>query len=115
MARMLGRYETRGCCPGTRQGWRRTRSTMQRAIQRGASPDCSGAATDTRGRKRAEQRAFARDADGLLSKDPLPPGDPAWLSDDSDCQHGCNGDCYEAGSLLCNFTCHEGPATRSAG
>lgn len=50
---MLGRFESPGCCPGTRQGWRRTR--------RGVGPDCTGAVTDTRRRKRIEQRQTARE------------------------------------------------------
>jgi hypothetical protein len=53
MARMLGRCESPGCCPGTRQGWRRTR--------RSYGPDCSGAVTDVRKAKRREQRAIARE------------------------------------------------------
>lgn len=53
MPRMLGRYESPGCCPGTRAGWRRSR--------RSYSPDCSGAVTDPRRRKRAEQREMARE------------------------------------------------------
>lgn len=50
---MLGRVESPGCCPGTRQGWRRRRHSY--------GPDCSGAVTDTRRAKRAEQRAVARE------------------------------------------------------
>jgi len=53
MARMLGRYESPGCCPGTRQGWYRGR--------RRHAPDCSGALTDSRRRKRAEQREVRRE------------------------------------------------------
>lgn len=53
MARMLGRVESPGCCPGTRQGWVRTRRTV--------GPDCAGAVTDTRRAKRREQRAVARE------------------------------------------------------
>lgn len=53
VARMLGRVESRGCCPGTRQGWRRTRRTL--------GLDCSGAVTDKRRAKRREQRAVARE------------------------------------------------------
>lgn len=91
MARMLGRYETLGCCPGTREGWRRTR--------RADGLDCSGAGTDPRWRKRVEQREFARSyaPEGAL---------PTPLDDPSDCRHGCNGDCLTSGSEVCNFTCH---------
>lgn len=53
MARMLGRYETPGCCPGTRVGWYRGR--------RSYGPDCIGAVTGTRKSKRREQREAARD------------------------------------------------------
>lgn len=52
MARMLGRYETPGCCPGTRAGWRRRRMSGQ---------DCSGADTSTRRRKRVEARQWRRE------------------------------------------------------
>lgn len=58
MARMLGRVESPGCCPGTRQGWRRTRHAH--------GPDCSGAATDTRRAKRVEQRNTAREISAAL-------------------------------------------------
>jgi hypothetical protein len=58
MARMLGRFESPGCCPGTRQGWRRTRHSDR--------PDCSGAVTDTRKAKRREQRAVAREVGAVL-------------------------------------------------
>lgn len=53
MARMYGRYETSGCCPGTRAGWYRGR--------RRYGPDCIGAITGTRKRKRLEQRQTARE------------------------------------------------------
>lgn len=53
MARMLGRYESPGCCPGTREGWRRTRKRH--------SQDCSGALTDVRKRKRQEKRKTRRE------------------------------------------------------
>jgi hypothetical protein len=56
-ARMLGRYETPGCCPRTRAGWRR----------RTVGPDCSGAATGTRWRKRVEQRAVRREVAAVLT------------------------------------------------
>lgn len=58
MARMLGRYQERGCCPGTREGWKRTRRIH--------GPDCSGAASSTRRRKRAEQRDVAREVLALI-------------------------------------------------
>lgn len=50
---MLGRYQSPGCCPGMRQGWVRTRRMY--------APDCSGALTDSRKRKRVEQRQVARE------------------------------------------------------
>lgn len=56
---MLGRVESPGCCPGTRQGWRRTRHSY--------GPDCSGAVTDSRRAKRAEQRAVAREIKAVLA------------------------------------------------
>lgn len=59
--RMLGRFESPGCCPGTRQGWRRRRH--------GHSPDCSGAETDPRRRKRAEQRAVRAEVDAGFYED----------------------------------------------
>lgn len=91
MPKMLGRYETPGCCPGTRSGWRRRRHLV--------GVDCSGGDTSTRWRKRVERREMVRELrpDGLLP-------DPA--EDLSDCRHGCNGDCLANGSDVCNFTCH---------
>lgn len=60
MARMLGRVESPGCCPGTRQGWVRTR--------RSHGPDCSGAVTDTRKAKRRERREVTREIrDSIIS------------------------------------------------
>lgn len=53
MARMLGRYESPGCCPGHRSGWTRRRKR--------SGPDCSGANTDSRKRKRVEARQTIRD------------------------------------------------------
>jgi len=60
MPRMLGRYQTPGCCPGMREGWTRTR--------RQYGPDCSGGNTSTRWRKRVEVQEFARELrpEGLL-------------------------------------------------
>lgn len=89
---MLGRFETPGCCPGTRAGWKRTR--RQTAL------DCSGGDGSTRWRKRIEQRELARElcAEGLL---------PTAEAGDGDCQHGCNGGCVYGGSERCNFTCHD--------
>ncbi|GHE47169.1 hypothetical protein GCM10017673_56240 [Streptosporangium violaceochromogenes] len=91
---MLGRFQTPGCCPGAREGWRRTRRMY--------GPDCAGAASSTRRRKRAEQREFAR---SLLPEGELPaPGD-----DPSDCAHGCNGDCLTyVGEHECGYACHPG-------
>jgi len=65
--------------------------------------DCSGALTDTRRRKRVEQRAFERE---------LRPQGLQWHPDELafdiyDCEHGCNGDCEEHGSDQCTFICHE--------
>jgi hypothetical protein len=53
MARMLGRYESPGCCPGRRSGWTRNRKLF--------SLDCAGGTTDKRWAKRVEQRAVARE------------------------------------------------------
>ena len=61
MARMLGRVESPGCCPGSRAGWYR----MRRAY----GPDCSGAVTDTRKAKRAEQRAVEAEAREAMGDD----------------------------------------------
>lgn len=27
--------------------------------------------------------------------------------EETDCRHGCNGDCVVTGSLQCDFTCHD--------
>ncbi|WP_433363940.1 hypothetical protein [Streptosporangium sp. CA-115845] len=91
MARMLGRYQAPGCCPGMREGWRRTR--------RVDGPDCSGGGTDTRWRKRVEQREFARELRPTILL-------PHPMEDLSDCRHGCNGDCLVSGSDVCTFACH---------
>ena len=90
---MLGRFETPGCCPGTRSGWRRRR--------RLTGQDCSGADTSTRRRKRAEQRELSRQLrpEALLASP---------LDDPADCVHGCNGDCVSFGSDVCTFACHDG-------
>lgn len=92
MARMLGRFESPGCCPGTRSGWHRRRHLTRL--------DCCGAGTSTRRRKRVEQRELAHELrpEGLL---------PAPFDDPTDCAHGCNGDCVYSGSDVCNFTCHD--------
>ena len=85
MARMLGRYLTPGCCPGTRDGRR-------------PGPDCSGGAPmGTRAAKRAEARTRLRElADrGFV---------PGLYEDHSDCRHGCNGS--PCGSEQCTFICH---------
>ena len=76
MTRMLGRYQAPGCCPGTRQGWRRTRRLH--------GLDCSGATSSTRRRKRAEQRQVARD---LLPHGEIEVATDVWR----DCRHGCDG------------------------
>ena len=89
MARMLGRYQVPGCCPGTRAG-------------RDPGPDCSGGGSMTaRYAKRIERRWLdAEMAEHLRADVPL---GPCW--DLSDCVHGCSGrpSCCER----CNFTCHE--------
>jgi hypothetical protein len=59
MARMLGRYETPGCCPGRRSGWTRNRRLF--------GPDCSRGFTDPRHFKRREQRAFRAEAQAALA------------------------------------------------
>lgn len=58
MAKMLGRYQSPGCCPGMREGWYRTR--------RAFGPDCSSGDSDTRWRKRVERREWRR---SLLAED----------------------------------------------
>lgn len=35
------------------------------------------------------------------------PHDP--LIDESDCRHGCNGDCHTSGSDRCTISCHPEP------
>lgn len=94
MARMLGRVEAPGCCPGSRSGWTRRRNLP--------GPDCSGADTNTRRAKRVEQRAFRR---SLLPEGQLP---PPGIVDEWDCRHGCNGDCLTYGGTdsPCRYTCH---------
>lgn len=103
MARMLGKYETPGCCPGTNRGSYRLRRRYQRPS------DCSGASSSTRWRKRVEQRQFGRE----LARE-LCPVEFYWHPDELafdiyDCDHGCNGDCEssEYGSDRCTFICHE--------
>lgn len=84
VVRMLGRFESPGCCPGTRAGRR-------------PGPDCSGGERSTRWRKRVETREFRR---SLLPERELD-------SDECDCVHGCNGDCLVfLGESDCWFTCH---------
>jgi hypothetical protein len=58
MARMLGRFETPGCCPGRRAGWYRQR--------RAYGPECSRGFTNPRQFKRQEQRRFRKEAGHLL-------------------------------------------------
>lgn len=60
VARMLGRVEAPGCCPGCRAGWYRRRH--------GYGPDCSGGATDTRWRKRVEKRQVRAEIRALLAE-----------------------------------------------
>jgi len=94
MARMLGRVETPGCCPGSRSGWNRRRHRH--------GPDCSGAATDTRWAKRIEQRQFQRE---LLPEGELDVPADVWR----DCRHGCDGECLlHSGPSECGLTCHPG-------
>lgn len=94
MARMLGRYQTPGCCPGTRAGWYR--------LRRAYGLDCSGADTNTRRAKRVEQQTFRRSL--------LPQGEldvPPHVR--RDCRHGCDGECLlQDGPAECGLTCHEG-------
>jgi len=94
MARMLGRYQVPGCCPGTRAGLN-------------PGPDCSGGGTMTaRGAKRIEARQVADDIEDQLR--PQPDYDHLLtlgpLYDLSDCEHGCNGS--PCGSERCTFICH---------
>lgn len=94
MARMLGRYESPGCCPGMRSGWTRRKRMY--------GPDCSGAGTDTRWRKRVEQREFAR---SLLPTGEIDVATDVWR----DCLHGCDGECLlYGGPHECGYTCHPG-------
>lgn len=101
MARMLGRIESPGCCPGSRAGWTRLK-------QRGISGDCSGSDTDVRRRKAAERRAVEREAVAWMypGTDLLHP-----LDDPSDCRHGCTGDCERWGSEVCTWLCHPADLT----
>lgn len=66
--RMLGRFTSPGCCPGTRQGWRRTR--------RMHGPDCAGGVTDARRRKRVEQRETAREIRAEMNPKEILSGSP---------------------------------------
>ncbi|MBC6458436.1 hypothetical protein [Actinomadura sp. HBU206391] len=52
---MLGRYESPGCCPGSKQGY-------------GPGPDCSGSERSTRKRKRFEKRTWRREATNELTR-----------------------------------------------
>jgi len=97
MARMLGRHQVPGCCPGTRAGLP-------------PGPDCSGGGTmAARHAKRIEARDAARDVEEQLR--PRPDYDHLLtlgpLYDWSDCEHGCNGS--PCGSERCTFICHPGP------
>ena len=90
MARLLGRYQVPGCCPGTRAGRR-------------PGLDCSGGGPmGARHAKRVEARRFAAEL--------MPEADSEWLAsidplyDLSDCVHGCNGS--PCGAERCSFTCH---------
>jgi len=65
---MLGRFESPGCCPGTRAGWVRRR--------RSYGPDCSGAVTDVRKAKRREQRETAREIRAELNPKEILSGSP---------------------------------------
>lgn len=58
---------------------------------------------DTRWHKRREQRQWPRAE--------MPPSLlPAPFTDESDCRHGCNGDCavYGYASETCDWQCHPG-------
>jgi hypothetical protein len=95
MARMLGRYQVPGCCPGTRAGL--------------PGVDCDGGhPIGARAAKRLEGRDTARE----ITRE-LYPADREWLAafiplyDLSDCVHGCNGSPCTAD--LCTFTCHLAP------
>ncbi len=96
MARMLGRFESPGHCAPNREGWVKRHRWNLRG-------DCDGAATDTRWRKRVEQRAFARELrpEGLL---------PTALDDPTACLHDCHGEClttlYGLDGDGCRFWCH---------
>lgn len=89
MARMLGRRQVPGCCPGTRAGMP-------------PGPDCSGGGSmGTRAAKRAEQRQALT----LTEEDDDPFEREAARGE---CRHGCNGDDIVNGydSGVCDFLCH---------
>lgn len=93
MARMLGRYTTRGC-------WTGSRSNGRPCLP--AGEDCSGWSTSTRWRKRVEQREFERSL--------LPAGEIDVATDViRDCVHGCDSECLTEGNDDCTFVCHPGP------
>jgi hypothetical protein len=43
---------------------------------------------------------------GYVERWPMAEAPSEPLRDDSDCQHGCNGDCLISGSEVCTFACH---------
>lgn len=88
MARLLGRFQVPGCCPGTRAGWQ-------------PGPDCSGGGSmGRRAAKRQEVRELARDLrDDLADLLGLPD------EDQGECQHGCKGTPSCTGPD-CTFICH---------
>lgn len=94
VVRMLGRYQTRGCCPGTREGWKRTR--------RLSPADCGVPDGSTRWRKRVEAREFARELASQGVED-------VAAAYERDCRHGCDGECLlYGGPHECGYTCHPG-------
>ena len=104
MPKMLGRYETPGCCKGARIGWTRRKGFI--------GPDCSGPGTDTRWRKRVEQISWRREAGVELY------GTEITVATDvlRDCAHGCDGECLlYPGPHECGFTCHPGRLYESGG
>jgi hypothetical protein len=95
MARMLGRYQVPGCCPGTKAG-------------RDPGPDCSGGGSlGTRAARRLEQREFARSLMPETDAEWLRTLGPCFTDVGIDCQHGCSGS-PSCGSEACTFICHEG-------
>lgn len=92
--KMLGRFRVGFCnnpvcCPQP-VGNRRRKRAEQRQVQALALHETSSD---------ARRQAFIDDH-GLLAAS-------AAFGAETDCHHGCNGDCETAGGERCNFTCHQ--------